>query len=91
MRGLQNLGTDIYTVGINLRNTNEIDAVSSKPLDNFQVLVNSERELDEVPGIFLYRMERGQFRHQTLYNLMPMPGRFGVGTWFGYTHSFSAM
>ena len=56
---LQDLGTDIYTVGINLRNTLEIDGVSSKPLDEFQTLINSERELEEVAGIYLYRMERG--------------------------------
>ncbi|KAK7502428.1 hypothetical protein BaRGS_00006381, partial [Batillaria attramentaria] len=54
---LQDLGTDIYTVGINLRDTTEIDGVSSKPLDEFQMLVNSEREMEEIPGIYLYRME----------------------------------
>lgn len=56
---LQDLGTDIYTVGINLRNTEEIDGVSSKPLDEFQTLINSEGELNEVAGIYRYRMERG--------------------------------
>lgn len=57
---LKDVGTDIYTVGINLRNTGEIDEVSSKPLETFRTLINSENELDEVPGLYRYSMERGQ-------------------------------
>ncbi|XP_025106489.1 collagen alpha-3(VI) chain-like isoform X11 [Pomacea canaliculata] len=54
---LKDLGVGIYTVGINLRDTTEIDSVSSKPLETFQTLINSERQLEEIPGIYKASME----------------------------------
>ena len=57
---LQDAGAGVYTVGINLRNTEELDGVSSQPLDWYQTLVNSEGELDPVPATYKYRMETGE-------------------------------
>ena len=58
---LQDAGAGVYTVGINLRNTEELDGVSSQPLDWYQTLVNSERELDPIPGDYKDKMETGEF------------------------------
>ncbi|XP_076459446.1 LOW QUALITY PROTEIN: uncharacterized protein LOC143292771 [Babylonia areolata] len=54
---LKDLGTDIYTVGINLRDTDELDGMSSKPLIQYKTVINSEREMGQIPGTYLTRME----------------------------------
>ena len=54
---VQDSGTGVFTVGINLSDTDELDGVSSKPLEWYQMLINSEGELREIPGIYKYRME----------------------------------
>ena len=39
-------GTFLYTVGINLDDTTELDEISSHPLDHYQLLVNDEEGLE---------------------------------------------
>ena len=58
-QSLKDLGWGIYTVGVNLGDTTELDAVSSKPLEEFQMLINFEKEMEEIPGIYKYYMEAG--------------------------------
>lgn len=55
---LKDLGTDVYTIGLNFRDTTDIDEISSKPTDAFRTIINSPEEMGEVPGIYLYRMNR---------------------------------
>ncbi|XP_046556006.1 collagen alpha-3(VI) chain-like [Haliotis rubra] len=51
---LQNEGTGIFTIGFNLGNTDELDAVTTHPLDQYQYLINEESGLQELPGIIGY-------------------------------------
>uniref|UniRef100_A0A0B7ART5 Collagen alpha-3(VI) chain n=2 Tax=Arion vulgaris TaxID=1028688 RepID=A0A0B7ART5_9EUPU len=55
---LKDLGTGIYTIGLNFRNSVELDEISSKPLEDYRTFVNSEAEIGEVSGIYKYRMDR---------------------------------
>ncbi len=56
---LKDTGVKIYTVGIRMNDTYELDSVSSKPLDEFQYLINGRQELDEVPQQIKQRMKEG--------------------------------
>ena len=47
----ENEGVRLFTVGINLDDTTEIDELSSHPLSTYQYLVNSEQGLQQVLGI----------------------------------------
>ncbi|CAG5136835.1 unnamed protein product, partial [Candidula unifasciata] len=53
------IGVGIYTVGLNIGDATELDEISSKPLDEYKTVARSEEELDELPGIYKYRIERG--------------------------------
>lgn len=67
-RRLKNRNVAIYTVGINLGNTDEIDSVSSLPLDDFQVLLGSEIEMAELPGRLAYGIENGELNTYVCLN-----------------------
>ncbi len=54
---LKNDLVGIYTVGINLGNTDELDTVTTKRIDEHQWLINDKKELSELPGIMAYFME----------------------------------
>ncbi len=58
-RRLQNAGIGVFTVGMELGNTDELDSITTPQLDDFQSLINTERELGELPGILSYVMEAG--------------------------------
>ncbi|XP_041374199.1 uncharacterized protein LOC121387240 [Gigantopelta aegis] len=57
---LKDAGFGIFTVGLNIRDTREIDEVSSKPLNYYQYLVNDERGFSELPGRIGHRLERAK-------------------------------
>jgi hypothetical protein len=58
---LKDDGTSIYTIGLNIRDSTELDGISSEPVDDYRILVNSEDELKEIPGIYKYRIDRGNY------------------------------
>ena len=37
----------------------ELDAYSSTPTSDYEILIRSEREMGEVPGLMLYNLKRG--------------------------------
>jgi hypothetical protein len=58
-RLLKDDGTRIYTIGLNFRDSTELDVISSEPVDDHRSLVSGESQLQEVPGIYKYRIDRG--------------------------------
>ena len=56
---LRDAGYGIFTVGMNLRDTNELDQVSSKPLSQYQYLVRSEPDLQRLPRRLGQELSRG--------------------------------
>ena len=57
---LKDLGTGVYTVGFNFRDTKDIDEISSKPVEEYRTLLNRPNELEETPGLYVYRMKNGK-------------------------------
>lgn len=60
-RRFQNTGGRIFTVGVNLRNTQNLDDITTKPLDAYQYLLGSEAEFRELPGIMEAIMSRSNY------------------------------
>ena len=58
---LKDLGTGVYTVGFNLRNTADIDEISSKPISEFRTLYNNPVKIGEEPGMYVYSMLNGKW------------------------------
>lgn len=56
---LKDLGTGIYTIGLNLRDATELNEISSEPVDEHRTIVTSEEELREIPGIYKLKIDRG--------------------------------
>ena len=56
---LKDAGYGVFTIGMNVRNTNELDQVSSHPLDQYQYMITVESELHELPGILDYQLTAG--------------------------------
>jgi hypothetical protein len=59
-RRLKDTWTGIYTVGLNFRNSRDLDGISSEPVDDHRSLAGSESQLQEIPGIYKYRMDEGK-------------------------------
>ena len=70
---LKDAGYGVFTIGMNLRDTNELDQVSSKPLDQYQYLIRSESELRELPGMLDYQLTKGIQRF--VFSMEPSPRR----------------
>ena len=57
---LKNNGVGIYTIGFNLQDTTEIDAVTSFPIDEYEHLITDPSQLSELPGILNYKLRNGK-------------------------------
>jgi hypothetical protein len=62
---LKDVGTNVYTIGLNIDDTDDIDEVSSKALEDFRTIINTEDGVSEVAGLYMHRMKNGKF-----YSLM---------------------
>lgn len=58
-RRLQIEGIGIYSVGMKVKDTAELDKVTTPPLDEYQTLIDEESQLGELPGIMSYYMAEG--------------------------------
>ena len=70
---------------IQLGDTTEIDGISSKPIRDFRMLINDERGLDEIPGMYKYRMENGNAPTSKFPTLCKHHGRINSSHNFWWT------
>uniref|UniRef100_A0A0B7BC59 Uncharacterized protein n=1 Tax=Arion vulgaris TaxID=1028688 RepID=A0A0B7BC59_9EUPU len=54
---LKDTVTDVFTIGINFRNSSELDAISSKPLNEYRTLTNSADGLRKILIPYKSRMD----------------------------------
>ena len=59
---LQADGVGMFSVGFgDISDLTEIDAYSSNPTSDYEILIRSQREIGEVPGLMVYRLKRGMY------------------------------
>ncbi|XP_067687441.1 collagen alpha-6(VI) chain-like [Haliotis asinina] len=56
-QSLKDTGVGVYSVGIKLNDTYELDSISSKPLDEFQYLIQEKQELENLTQLMQQRMK----------------------------------
>lgn len=60
---LQNDGVGMFAVGFGeVSDLRELDSYSSMPTSDYEILLRSEREMGEVPGLMLYKLKRARPR-----------------------------
>ena len=57
---LQADGVGMFGVGFGeVSDLTELDAYSSNPTSDYEILIRSQREIGEVPGLMVYNLKRG--------------------------------
>ena len=62
-RSEREAGAFLFTVGINLKDTTELDEVSSNPLSHYQLLVNTEEQLQRFTDRFSDLVHKCKLMH----------------------------